>query len=637
VSLTINRKEFSHQFDPEHGHDRSKGESLSRNDERQFANKAQGDGGDSCTWVVQRYQKAFPDQSSTYAAKVRFFDREGIRNTIGDLLARYYRAANKDVKDEEDCEGDGDDDRDYTRVESYGDMRDSMTAFKALFCEQLEFETEERAHAFLKQAKSENDPRILNTLVDWADTVVERRLDGKTAILIENSTTDGLLWELQPYTYQIGGLEDEGIVAPRPLVSAIDFGLEHPLLNEGIVFVDSPGLSDANSSRARNAILSHRECTHKMVVADIGRAEADGAVRKNLQAGSRTRGSGNMLLVLTHGDNIDPETEVSGTPIEKKRIARLDAELKKLRAQKQQKSQECSRARPEDRDDLAEELRSFGPDIRKLTMERDNVRLEMRNRKVVIKMQTIYKGLTSDPKPLNAFAVGNQVYQQHVAGFSGDDKPLMSVEKTGIPALRKALYMMPIQARLNDTMHLAETQLPNLVNTIELYCAQLHLARKNEIEAIVLAPKKLLRGVVHESLEALKIQVLDTLLTPIKEFESDWIKKARKICHAWTTSPIGGQLGILKNEGYKKAHKGKNNSKGVDWNYELLEIGSDTVEEAFANFHRKLVSSSWAKDLTNNLTRLCDNARREIKREWKTSEQIVKLTRTRSNILTLLR
>ena len=283
---------------------------------------------------------------------MRFFNREGIRNTIGDLLARYYRAANKDVKDEEDCDGDGDDDRDYTRVESYGDMRDSMTAFKALFCEELEFETEERAHAFLKQAKSENDPRILNTLVDWADTLVDRRLDGKTALLIENSTTDGLLWELQPYTYQIGGLEDEGIVAPWPLVSAIDFGLEHPLLNEGIVLVDSPGLSDANSSRARNAILSHRECTHKMVVADIGRAEADGAVRKNLQAGNRTRGSGHMMLVLTRGDDIDPETEVSGTPIEKKRIARLDAELKKLRTQKQQKSQECSRARLEDRTTL---------------------------------------------------------------------------------------------------------------------------------------------------------------------------------------------------------------------------------------------------------------------------------------------
>ena len=587
--------------------------------------------------MIQRYQKAFPDQSSTYAAKVRFFDREGIRNTIGDLLARYYRAANKDVKDEEDCDGDGDDDRDYTRVESYGDMRDSMTAFKALFCEEPEFETEERAHAFLKQAKSENDPRILNKLIDWAGTVVERRLDGKTALLIENSTTDGLLWELQPYTYQIGGLEDEGIVAPWPLVSAIDFGLDHPLLNEGIVFVDSPGLSDANSSRAKNAILSHRECTHKMVVAEIGRAEADGAVRKHLQAGSRTRGSGHMLLVLTHGDIIDPETEVSGAPIEKKRIARLDTELKKLRAQKQQKSQEMIRARAEDRDDLVEELRSFGPDIRKLTMERDNVRLEMRNRKVVIKMQTIYKGLTSDPKPLNAFAVGNQVYQQHVAGFSGDDKPLMSVEKSSIPALRKALYMMPIQGRLNDTMHLAETQLPNLVNTIELYCAQLHLARKSEIEAIVLAPKKLIHAVVHDSFEALKIQVLDTLLTPIKQYESDWIKEARKISNAWTMSSIGGQLTLLKSQGYRKANKGKNNTKGIDWNQELLEIGSDTIEEAFDSFHRKLVSSPWAKDLTNNLIRLCDDARREIKRKLRMSEQTSKLLALVSMLLTFHR
>ena len=220
--------------------------------------------------MVQRYQKSFPEQRSPYAAKVRFFDREGIRNTLGDLLARYYRAEKKNAKDDDA----GDDDEDCTMVESFSDMRDTVTAFMALFCDQLEFETEEDAHSFLKQAKSEDDPKILETLVDWADSVTEKCLKGETALMIERSTTDDLLWALQPYTYQIGGLEGQGIIAPWPLVSAIDFGLEHPLLKEGIVFVDSPGLSDANTSRSKNAILSHRECTHKIVVAEIGRAEA---------------------------------------------------------------------------------------------------------------------------------------------------------------------------------------------------------------------------------------------------------------------------------------------------------------------------------------------------------------------------
>jgi hypothetical protein len=560
--------------------------------------------------VVQRYQKSFPEQTSPYSAKVRFFNKEGIRNTLGDLLARYYRAEKKNAKDDED----GDDDEDCAMVESYGDMRDTVTAFMALFCDQLEFETEEDAHSFLKQAKSENDPKILERLVDWADNVIEKCLKGNTALMIERSTTDDLLWALQPYTYQIGGLEGRGIIAPWPLVSAIDFGLDHPLLKEGIVFVDSPGLSDANTSRSKNALLSHRECTHKIVVAEIGRAEADGAVRKNLKAGSRTRGSGHMMLVLTHGDTIDSSTDVTGTPLEKKHVAGLDMRLRELRKRKQEKQHQHNTAREDDRDDLNEEIQSLSADIRKLTTERTNCRLAMRNRKVVVKMAEIYKGLTSDHKPLAAFAVGNQVYQQHVAGFSDDEMPLMSVEQTNIPALRHKLYQMPIEGRLNDTMHLAKTQLQNLVNTIELYCAELHLARKSEIEAMVLAPKKLLRNVVHDSFETLKAYAIETILAPMKEEESKWIKQARKICSSWTAN-FKGQLVVLKNEGHKKAQKGKNNNKAVNWNEELLNIGSDSLEELFDDLHKKMAVSPWAKDLTDNLVSLCDDARKEIKRK----------------------
>jgi len=554
----------------------------------------------------------FPGQSSSFAAKVRFFNREEIRNTLGDLLARYYRAANKDVKDEEDCEGV--DDEVYTRVESYGDMRDTVNAFTAIFCQHPEFATEEAAHSFLKQAKSERDRKMLDTLAAWADDVVEEYLDGKSTLLIEKSTTGALLHELQPFTYQTGGIEGLGMIAPWPLVSAIDFGLDHPLLNEGIVFVDSPGLSDANTSRSKIAILSHRECTHKIIVAEIGRAEAGGAVRTNLVNGSRTRGSSHLLLVLTRGDSIDPETEVFGTPIEEKRVSRLETELDRLTAQKKEKQQGIRRANAEERADLRQEIQSLTSDMRRVAAEIGSCRLEMRNRKVVVKMQAMYKSLASDPKQLATFAVGNQAYQQHVAGFSEDERPHMSAKQTNIPALRHKFYMMPIQGRLNDTMNLAETQLPNLVNTIELYCAQLHLARKNEIEAIVLAPKKLLQSVVHDSFEALKGDVIKAILIPIKDEETEWIKQARTRCQDWTEK-FNGQLAILKGEGRKKPAKGKNNGKYINWNYELLEIGSDSLENFFDNSSRKMSANSWSQDLTGNLVKLCDNARRDIKRK----------------------
>jgi hypothetical protein len=302
----------------------------------------QGDGGDSCTWVVQRYRKMFDFQKSPFAAKVFFFNGSQIRGIMSALPAKYYRAANKEKEED-------DDDQQGSNVESFGEKRDTITAFMALFCDKEQFETETLAHKYLQQASSEHDRLILDELVDWAGDVVQNVIEGNEFLLIEKSTPEELLWKLQPYTYQVGGIDGDGVVSPWPLVSVIDIRLDHPLLNEGVVFVDSPGLSDANAERSRNAIKHHRKCTHKIVVAEIGRAEADANVGRNLELGYRTRGSGNIILVLTHGDDIDPETEVSGTPGENKRVAKLGAEIKKLRAERQKKQQERSKLRSDDR------------------------------------------------------------------------------------------------------------------------------------------------------------------------------------------------------------------------------------------------------------------------------------------------
>ena len=545
----------------------------------------------------------FDSQKSPFAAKVFFFNRSQIRGIMGALLTKYYRAANKEKEED-------DDDQQGSNVESFGEMRDTIAAFMALFCDKEEFETESAAHKYLQQAKSENDQAILEELVDLAGEVVQNFMDGNEFVLIEKSTPEELLWALQPYTYQIGGIDGEGEVSPWPLVSVIDFGLDHPLLNEGVVFVDSPGLSDANAVRSRNAIKHHRKCTHKIVVAEIGRAEADANVRKNLEIGYRTRGSGSTILVLTHGDSIDPETEVIGHPTENKRVARLGAELKNLRAERTKKQQQRSKLRSsDDRDDIEEEIRSIGAEMRHKQIERDGVRLEMRNRKVVVKMQDIYRKLTQDPKNLSVIAVGNKVYTQYQAGFSNDEKPDLSVKQTNIPALRHRLYTMPVEGRYNDTMHFAEVQLPNLINSIELYCSQLHMARKGEIEAIVLAPKKKVREIVHSALEGYKEQATEMVLQPMKLRESEWIKPARKACAEWKTK-YRGKLALLRKEGHEKGRRG---AKDVNWNAELANIGVDCLDVLFRDF--QATSASWTHPLFASLAKLCNTTQDTLKRK----------------------
>jgi hypothetical protein len=545
---------------------------------------------------------SFPGQNASFAAKVYFFNRDEIRSILGSLLAKYFNAANKEVKDEDD-----DNDEQSSGVEAYGDMRDTVVACMALFCERDEFESEENAHEFLKQMKSEHDEVFLEVLLEWAVDVVHNALEGQEAKTFETSTAEELLWRLQPFTYQVGGIDGAGVIAPWPLVCRIDFGLDHPLLKEGVIFVDSPGLSDANAARSRNAVNHHRECTHKIAVAHVGRAEDDLTLRKVMESGYRTRGSGKTMLVLTRGDSIDAGTEVTGTPNEKKRVARLDADIKTLKDQKKKVQQEARGARYEDRDDFDEELRSISKETTKLLKERDSYRLEMRNRKVVTKMQDIYKGLTQDPRPLSAFAVGNEVYEKYQAGFNADEKPYLSVKQTNIPALRHRLYTMPVEGRFNDTMNLAEIQLPNLVTSFELYCSELHMARKGEIEAIIIAPKTKLTAAIRLSFEKLKKGVVDTILEPMKDSEEDWIIEARKLCRCWTEE-YRGSLAILKRNGVQKSKK---KGKEINWNTDLQNIGRSTLEEFFGEF--KKVSRHWSDYLAANVSKLCDGSRNAIK------------------------
>ena len=51
--------------------------------------------GNSCTWVVQEYQKVLPRQTQTFAAEVVYFDPAERAYILKDLLTQYRDVAVK--------------------------------------------------------------------------------------------------------------------------------------------------------------------------------------------------------------------------------------------------------------------------------------------------------------------------------------------------------------------------------------------------------------------------------------------------------------------------------------------------------------------------------------------------------------
>lgn len=170
--------------------------------------------------------------------------------------------------------------------------------------------------------------------------------------------------------------------------------------------------------------------------------------------------------------------------------------------------------------------------------------------------------------------------------------------------------MMPVEGRYNDTMYLAETQLPSLIDSFELYCSEMHMARKGEIEKIVLEPKKLLKETVHVTFDILRQGLSEHILVPMRDREEDWILEARKFCREWADK-FKGSLQIIKNYGVQKTFK--RTSNGVNWDADLQKIGKETIETHFANFKKS--AASWPHSVAAKVTRLCDSPRDQIKRK----------------------
>ena len=514
--------------------------------------------------------KTFPDQMAPFAARVYFFSSVEIKNILASLLEKYYQASGRNRDDDEEDESKED------KMENYNDIRTVLDTFMALFCVYPEFKSEERAKAFLNDASAEDDEDTLETLFTYAEEIVTNFSEGQDFVPVEASTADDVLFELRKYTHTVarkGGKPDQ---SPWPLVSRVDFGLNHPLTDQGIIIIDSPGLSDANSTRADNAKFYHSQCTRLITVAEIGRAQDDTALRQSLLLEYVTRGSGNTMLVLTHGDQFDSEDDIPGDRHEKRREQALKDELKVLDADMTKLKNRRPKMSRTEKLDLEDELRALDAKTEKKERKLNALRMGMRNRNVVENVQEQYRDFSGDPKPLSAFVVGNQAYKQHHVGYSSRNRPKLTVKETGVLALRHRIFSLPLEGRLNDALHLAETQLPSLINSLELYCAKGPMASKDEIEAIIATQREYVKGSTGLVTEKLNTEVHKCIWKPMRNYESQWIKEARDIRRGWKMT-----LPTLRKHGYKmNRKKGETDTR---WNAELLKYRRGDIEELYSD------------------------------------------------------
>jgi hypothetical protein len=197
-------------------------------------------------------------------------------------------------------------------IEAKNASTSSLDVFGALFCDQKEFCSRSAAVNYLEQYRSRNH-LIIKEMNIWVQGLLGKHTNADGTTFRQASTAQTLIRDITPFTSAVAESEGEE-VAPSlwPLVKKIKFGLDNPLLNDGVVLVDLPGLRDSNKTRNVNVSKALRDCTHYYIVADIKRVQDDATVSDYMMRGYQSKSNDRVTVVCTHTDVIDENSRPEG-------------------------------------------------------------------------------------------------------------------------------------------------------------------------------------------------------------------------------------------------------------------------------------------------------------------------------------
>lgn len=431
-----------------------------------------------------------PKQSTPFRAEIEYYSEAELEALITFLFKEAYASLPSSDAGSEAL----DDEFDNRNVSGLTAIKTIQT----LFCDKPECASEEAIAGILSEASGETDKTFIQKMIIWSRELIRKyaKQDDGLVSVVEHTTTQGLLQKLREYTFN-GADEDEfadPVVSPWPLIKKITFGLDSPMLNDGVILMDLPGVHDSNSTRRRTVGKALAECTHYLVVAQISRAQDDDTVMKYFGEGHNKKGSGRVVAAITNSDRIDGEMR-NGTAEQQKqmeetkeKILNITGELDEIRAKKKT-------ATKQERFEIFEKEEDLHRQLHDAESAHESSKIMIRNKKTVKSLRRTYSRLTGDQRPLAIFCVSNKSYEQYQIGFERSDRPALALEDTEIPKLRQHLRFATGEGRFNDAVFHYETQLPSLLTSIEIWCFKTHMKRRKEMEAIVLEPKEV--SLVH--------------------------------------------------------------------------------------------------------------------------------------------
>jgi hypothetical protein len=119
---------------------------------------------------------------------------------------------------------------------------------------------------------------------------------------------------------------------------------------------------------------------------------------------------------------------------------------------------------------------------RQLALENEayQIRVMARNRTATNLLKEKYRRMTKGAI-LPVFCISNTEYDKYLRGYEASDPPRLTLDMTGIPALRNHIHALPAKGRFATLEYHLTTSWNTLLNSLELYCKVSKSQQKNQV------------------------------------------------------------------------------------------------------------------------------------------------------------
>ncbi|KAF2211110.1 hypothetical protein CERZMDRAFT_98842 [Cercospora zeae-maydis SCOH1-5] len=531
--------------------------------------------GESCTCVPTLITATLDNQDQKYAAEICLLDEESRRAFLLEHVQNYISY-------------------EFERDETWSDEQEydhrlrhetALKVLRALFCDQFEFESPGNIHSHISEYQDDHDG-LLSDMESWCDELLQQEdLDESQPILrFDADTAKELNDALEPHIFENGTFEQPAL---WPLIEHVRKGIHGSRILEYTDFLDLPGTFDTNRVRAEFAHKFIRGSDALWTVTSIERPLSDAQIDRVLETYANRFGN-NAAVICTRSDgNIDhslaramqekkqsvgeywnQSAQIKGLS---KELTAVQTRIKAIKGRKRQSTiTDAELAKLRGR---AEELDAQLADLKNSQMSE---LVEVRNSHIATRLKKEKQKHLAHGAKLSVFCISNTHYGEHKGVPSGDSR-LMSVQSTGIPALRKHALHMASSREFNGTEDYVNQILTLLKGT--MLWAEAAPAQQNiDVMEIAQQPLALLDTFMEDFTESADeecdIRIIQPMVKNRSKYESAAVSYKDTVAGEWNASTVRAFFGQEGNHATRARAR-------TSWNENFIVDSTATVEGAW--------------------------------------------------------